>query len=399
MSRSRPDPPRPRPATVFGRAGRTPHDHHGVVNPPVYHASTILFRDTDDLRARAPNVLDDVVYGRFGTPTTFAFEDAIAVAEGGVRSVAVCSGKTAVITALTAFLKSGDHLLMVDSAYGPTRGAARGLLARFGIETTFYDPCIGAGIADLIQPNTRVVYMESPGSLTFEVQDVPAIAAAAHARGCTAILDNTWASPLFFRPFEHGVDVSVQAATKYISGHSDAMLGVVTTTEAAHRAVRKTAQALGATVGPDDVYLGLRGLRTLEVRLRRHMETGLALARWLASRPEVERVLHPGLEGDPGHALWKRDFLGASGLFGVILRPAPEAAFDAFLDSLQLFSMGYSWGGFESLIIPADFRNARAVHPWPAPERTFRIHAGLEDVDDLRDDLEAGFAHLQAASA
>ncbi len=394
MSRSRPDKRKRRPATVLGRAGRNPHENRGAVNPPVYHASTILFRDTADLRTRGPNRLDDVVYGRFGTPTTFAFEEAMADAEGGARSVAVGSGKTAVAVALSSFLSAGDHLLMVDSAYGPTRGLAGGWLARFGVETTFYDPCIGAGIAGQIRDNTRVVFLESPGSHTFEVQDVPGIAAAAHARDCTVILDNTWASPLFFRPFEHGVDVSIQAATKYVSGHSDVMLGAITTTEETHVVVRKTAQALGATVGPDDLYLGLRGLRTLDVRLRRHMESGLALARWLADRPEVERVLHPGLEGDPGHALWRRDFLGASGLFGMILRPAPPAAYDAFLDGLELFGMGYSWGGFESLIVPSMLRGARNVAPWPAPERTFRVHAGLEDVADLQDDLEAGFAHL-----
>ena len=396
MSRSRPDKRKRRPATVLGRAGRNPHEHRGAVNPPVFHASTILFRDTADLRTRGPNRLDDVVYGRFGTPTTFAFEEAMAIAEGGARSVAVGSGKTAVAVALSSFLAAGDHLLMVDSAYGPTRSMTHGWLARFGVETTFYDPCIGAGIAALIRDNTRVVFLESPGSLTFEVQDVPGITAAAHARDCKVILDNTWASPLFFRPFEHGVDVSIQAATKYVSGHSDVMLGAITTTEETHVVVRKTAQALGATVGPDDLYLGLRGLRTLDVRLRRHMESGLALARWLAARPEVERVLHPGLEGDPGHALWKRDFLGASGLFGMILRPAPPAAYDAFLDGLELFGMGYSWGGFESLIVPAMLQGARDVAPWPAPERTFRIHAGLEDVADLQDDLETGFAHLES---
>jgi cystathionine beta-lyase len=363
----------------------------------VYHASTILFRDTADLRTRGPNRLDDVVYGRFGTPTTFAFEEAMADAEGGARSVAVGSGKTAVAVALSSFLAAGDHLLMVDSAYGPTRGLAGGWLARFGVETTFYDPCIGAGIAGQIRDNTRVVFLESPGSHTFEVQDVPGIAAAAHARDCTVILDNTWASPLFFRPFEHGVDVSIQAATKYVSGHSDVMLGAVTTTEETHVVVRKTAQALGATVGPDDLYLGLRGLRTLDVRLRRHMETGLALARWLADRPEVERVLHPGLEGDPGHALWRRDFLGASGLFGMILRPAPPAAYDAFLDGLELFGMGSSWGGFESLIVPSDPSAWRTATVWNPAGPLLRLHIGLEDPDDLIADLEAGFARLRAA--
>lgn len=394
MSPPKPEEPRRGAGTVLAHAGRDPHANHGIINPPVYHASTVLFRDTADLRARNARRLDEVVYGRFGTPTTFAFEEAIAAAEGGHRAVAVSSGKAAVVASLTAFLGAGDHLLMTDSAYGPSRNFAAGTLRRFGVETTFYDPRAGAGIRDLIRPETRVVYLESPGSLTFEVQDAPAIAAAARDRGCTVVLDNTWATPLHFRPFEHGVDVSVQAATKYVVGHSDAMLGAVITTEAAHGRVRRAAHALGAAAGPDDLYLGLRGLRTLEVRLARHMETGLRLARWLQARPEVERVLHPGLPEDPGHGLWKRDFTGASGLFGAVFHPAPASAFDAMLDALRLFGMGYSWGGFESLMIPTAPEEARDAAPWDAPGRTFRVHAGLEDPKDLEADLAQALAHL-----
>ena len=396
MSRSRPDERGRRPATILGRAGRSPHDHRGVVNPPVYHASTVLFRDTEDLRTRGPRRLDDVVYGRFGTPTTFAFEEAMAAAEGGARSVAVGSGKTAVAIALTSFLAAGDHLLMVDSAYGPTRSMGSGWLARFGVETTFYDPCIGAGLADLMQGNTSVVVGESPGSLTFEIQDFPALAAVAHERGAVLIVDNTWASPLFCQPLALGADVSIQACTKYIVGHSDAMLGSVTTTEAQVEPVRRIFEELGAAPGPDDCYLGLRGLRTLSVRLHRHQETGLALARWFQARPEVRRVLHPALEDDPGHALWKRDFSGASSLFGVVLEPVPEPAVDAFLDSLGLFGLGYSWGGYESLALPTYPWKLRDATRWDLAYPLLRIYAGLEDPDDLIADLERGFEQMAA---
>ncbi len=384
--------------TTLAHSGRDPHANHGIVNPPVYHASTVLFRNVADLRTRNARRLDEVVYGRFGTPTTFAFEEAMAETEGGARTVATSSGKAAVITSLMAFLCSGDHLLMTDATYGPSRSFADRMLARFGIKTTFYDPCIGGGIRELIRPNTKVVYLESPGSLTFEVQDTPAIAAAAHERGCTVILDNTWASPLLFRPFEHEVDVSVQAATKYVVGHSDAMLGAVTTTAEVHERVRRTAHMLGAAPGPDDLYLGLRGLRTLEVRLQRHAKTGLRLARWLEGRNEVERVLHPALPGCPGHELWKRDFLGTSGLFGVVLAPAPQEAFDAMLDALKIFGMGFSWGGFESLMIPTTPEKARTAVEWDAVGRTFRIHAGLEDPEDLEADLNQAFGHIGRAS-
>ena len=385
--------------TVLVTAGRDPHANHGVVNPPVYHASTITFRTVAELEAKSRDRFKAGVtyYGRYGTPTTFAFEEAVAAAEGGARAIAFGSGKAAIVAALTAFVEAGDHVLMVDTAYGPTRALCERVLKRFGVETTYYDPLVGARIGELIRPRTRVVFTESPGSQTFEVQDIPAIAEAAHQAGCVVVMDNTWASPHLFKPFAHGVDVSIQAATKYIVGHSDAMMGVVTTTEALHETVRAAAFDLGASAAPDDVYLALRGLRTLAVRLERHMRSALRIAEWLAGRPEVHRVLHPARPGDAGHALWRRDFLGASGLFGVILEPAPKAALAAMLDRLELFAMGYSWGGYESLIVPTDPAPLRTATRWQAPGPSLRLHVGLEDPDDLIADLEAGFARLNAA--
>ncbi|MFQ5985481.1 MAG: cystathionine beta-lyase [Alphaproteobacteria bacterium] len=384
--------------TLIVTAGRRPFDHHGVVNPPVYRASTVLFPTVAALRHADRHRFEVVRYGRYGTPTTFALEEAVAALEGGHRSVATGSGLAAIAVALTTFLNAGDHLLMVDAAYGPTRRLCDRMLKRFGVETTYYDPLIGAGITGFIRPNTRVVFLESPGSLTFEVQDVPAIAAAARERGVVVVMDNTWASPLFFKPFEHGVDVSIQAATKYIVGHSDAMLGLVTTTEEVYEAVRWAAVTVGAAAGPDDCYLAQRGLRTISVRLTRHQETGLALARWLKDRPEVERVMHPALPDDPGHALWKRDFTGASGLFGVVLKPCSENAVAAMLDGMELFGMGWSWGGYESLMVPVNPAKWRTATRWTARGPTLRIHAGLEDSDDLIADLERGLERLRRAS-
>ncbi len=387
--------------TLVVTAGRDPEENHGVVNPAVYHASTIVFPDVATLERYSKSRFDVTYYGRYGTPTTFAFEEAVAALEGGFRSVAVSSGKAAVVAGLTAFLRAGDHLLMVDSAYAPTRAFCDGFLQRFGIETTYYDPLIGGGIESLIRPNTKVVFTESPGSQTFEVQDLPAIAACAHAADCVVLIDNTWASPLFFKPFEHGVDVSIQAATKYIVGHSDAMMGVITTNEACHDRVRTAAADLAASAAPDDLYLAQRGLRTISVRLQRHMESGLRVARWLRDQPDVARVMHPGLRGDPGHELWKRDFSGASGLFGLVLTPGPKAAVDALLDGMQLFKMGFSWGGYESLIVPTYPGCTRTAKPWTDPGPTLRLHVGLEDPDDLIADLAAGltrFGDVRGAS-
>jgi cystathionine beta-lyase len=337
-------------------------------------------------------------YGRYGTPTTFALQEAVAWLEGGHASIAVGSGKTAITAMLLAVLRAGDHLLVTDSVYAPTRVFCDGTLARLGITTSYYEPTIGGGIAELIRPETRLVFTESPGSLTFEIQDIPAIVAAAHAKGCLVAMDNTWASPLYFKPFAHGVDISVQAGTKYIGGHSDLMMGFVTCTEAVHERVRKGMLEVATAAAPDDCYLALRGLRTLAVRLERHQASGLRLAEWLKGRPEVLEVRHPALPGDPGHTLWKRDFLGASGLFGFILRPCSKQALAAMLDDLELFGMGWSWGGYESLLIPTRPETCRTAIPWKINGLPMRIHVGLEDPDDLIEDLEAGFARLRAAA-
>ena len=387
--------------TTIVHSGLHPERHEGAVNPPVFHASTILSESVEEFRRKRKNWLLDqsgTYYGRFGTPTTEALQEAIAMLEGGHRTLLYPSGLAACAGALLAFLSSGDHVLMSDSVYGPTRNFATEFLGRFGVSTSFFDPLAGSSIASLIRPETRVVYLESPGSLTFEMQDTPAIAEVARRRGITVIADNTWATPLYFKPLAHGVDVSIQAATKYIVGHSDAMLGTVTCTKNAWKKLKGSTYELGQTAGPDDVYLGQRGLRTLAVRLKQHWATGLALAEWIARQPEVERVLHPALPGDPGHALWKRDFTGASGLFGVVLKEGiTDRALCAMIDGLELYGIGSSWGGFESLIVPFDPREARTATRWTHKGPCFRIHAGLEHVDDLIADLDAGFRRLRDA--
>ena len=388
-----------REETTVVHSGLHPERFQGALNPPVFHASTILSQTVEEYRRKRKDWIGEVpgtYYGRFGTPTFEALQEAIAALEGGHRCVLYPSGLAACAGALLAFLSAGDHLLVSDSVYGPTRNLARGLLKRFGVSTTFFDPLLGRGIESLIQPSTRVIYLESPGSLTFEVQDVPAIAEVARRRGITTVIDNTWATPLCFKPLAHGVDVSVQSATKYIVGHSDAMLGAITCSKEAWPKLRSSTYELGQTAGPDDVYLGQRGLRTLAVRLKQHGEAGVALAQWIARQPEVERVLHPALPGDPGHAIWKRDFTGASGLFGVVLKEGvTDRALCAMIDGLELYGIGSSWGGFESLIVPFDPREARTATRWPHQGPCFRIHAGLENVEDLLADLEAGFKRLR----
>ena len=389
-----------REETTVVHSGLHPERHHGAVNPPVFHASTILSETVAEFRRRRQNwILEQpgTYYGRFGTPTIEALQEAIAALEEGYRSVVYPSGLAACAGALLAFLSAGDRLLMSDTVYGPTRNFANGFLKRFGVSTTFFDPLAGHSIESLIRPETRAIYLESPGSLTFEVQDVPAIAEAARRRGITVIADNTWGTPLYFKPFAHGVDVSVQAATKYIVGHSDAMLGAITCTKEAWPKLRRSTHELGQTAGPDDVYLGQRGLRTLAVRLKQHWKAGVALAEWIARQPEVERVLHPALPGDPGHAIWKRDFTGACGLFGVVLKEGiTERALCAMIDGLELYGIGSSWGGFESLIVPFDPRETRTATQWPHKGPCFRVHAGLENVEDLIADLEAGFKRLRS---
>ena len=382
------------------RAGRHPEEYHGIVNPPVYHASTVISPNLADWEQKDKDYAADkpgVYYGRHGTPSIAAFEEAIAELEGGYRAMVYPSGLAACACALISYVGAGDHLLISDSAYGPMRRAGWRLLARFGVEVQFYDPLIGEGIAALMRPNTAAVVVEAPGSLTFEMQDIPAIAAVAHQQRAIVIMDNTWATPLYFKPFEHGVDVCIQAATKYIVGHSDAMLGVVTSTQDAWPKLRATHVDLGQTAGPDDVYLAQRGLRTMATRLKQHEQSGLALAQWFSQRPEVERVLHPAMPDDPGYTLWKRDFLGASGLFSVVLKPVDRRAFAAFIDGLELYGIGASWGGYESLIMPFNPAPIRKVTRWPHAGPAFRIHAGLEHIDDLIADLEAGFARLNRA--
>lgn len=376
--------------TRLAHAGREPSRFHGFVNTPIYRGSTVLFPTLASLESNA----QDFTYGRLGTPTVKALEEAIAELEGGHRTLLAPSGLSAVATSLLAFVAAGDEVLVSDSVYRPTRRFCDHVLKRLGVKTTYYDPLIGAGIKKLLGDKTKVVFAESPGSQTFEVQDIPAIAKAAHEAGAVVILDNTWATPLYFKPFTHGMDVSIQAATKYIVGHADAMLGAITASEKTARAVEKAHEDLGLCPGPEDAYLGLRGLRTLGVRLARHQQSALELARWLEARPEVERVLHPGLPTDPGHALWSRDFTGASGLFAFVLKPVSHAALAAMLDGLTLFGMGYSWGGFESLILPFDPRDYRTATTWRAEGPAIRLHVGLEDVEDLKADLEAGFARL-----
>jgi cystathionine beta-lyase len=392
MSSDGSKPPR-RAGTHVVHTGRDPFAHHGFVNTPVYRGSTVLFKTIESFEKRAQRY----VYGRRGTPTSEALEEAIATLEGGARTVLAPSGAAAIASALLAFTKAGDHILVGDSVYLPTRKICGGTLKRFGVETTYYDPTIGAGIADLMRPNTTVVFTESPGSLTFEVQDIPAIAAAAHKGGAIVMMDNTWGTPLYFKPFAHGVDLSIQAGTKYIVGHADAMLGAVTASAALAKTMVDEIQGLGICAGTEEMYLGLRGVRTLQVRLERHWHSGLEIAAWLERRPEVSRVLHPALPSHPQHALWKRDFTGACGLFSIVLKPCSKPALAAMVEGLELFGMGASWGGFESLVLPFDAAHARTATQWRTEGPTLRFHIGLEDVDDLKADLEAGFARLALA--
>ena len=381
------------PATKVAHLGRDQDDSHGFVNLPVYHGSTVLYETYEDFlqSENRRKLRNQVLYGRYGTPLSFALESAVAELEGASAAITVSSGLASITESLTAFVKQGDHILVTDSVYNPTRKFCDGVLKRFGVETTYYDPLIGDEIKDLIKSNTSVIFLESPGSLTFEIQDLPAITSVAREHDIITILDNTWASPLYFKPFELGVDVSVHAATKYITGHSDTMLGIISSTEECYDQIRDTVRLSGQCAGPDPIFLGLRGLRTLPTRLQRHWKSGLVIAEWLAQRPEVESVIHPAMSSHPGHHLWKRDFLGASGLFAFKLHPVSEAALGRLLDTTELFGMGYSWGGFESLLIPFDPRPTRTATKWDAKGPSLRIHVGLEDTDDLIANLEVGF--------
>lgn len=384
--------------TKLSHTGRAGKRIHGFVNPPLLRGSTVLYPTVAERKALAARRGERVLtYGLGGSETHWALEDVIAAVEGGTRCAVVCSGLAAVTTPLLAFLNAGEHCLMPDSVYGPARSFAEGFLTRFGVETTFYDPEIsGDGIGALMRPNTKVVYTESPGSHTFEVQDVPAIARVAHARGAKVLMDNTWGIH-HFQPFRHGVDVSIQAATKYPAGHSDILIGTVTVNtaedwERLHASVR----GLGQYASPDDCWLTLRGLRTMGVRLAQQMESGLQVAHWLSKRPEVLEVLHPALPGARGHELWKRDFSGACSLFGVVFQPEFSVeSTHAFVEALELFGIGASWGGFESLALPTTGFLTRTAGTGKFGGPVVRLHIGLEDVEDLIADLERGLGVMR----
>ena len=381
--------------TLLVHRGRKPKENFGIVNPPVYHASTVTFPTLEEFQAKPKRAFDGVLYGRTGTPTTFALESAVNALYGGHETIAVSSGLAAISVTMMALLEAGDHALVADNVYAPTRlRTSDTLLKRSGVDVTYFDP--QQPIAEHLKPETKVVFIESPGSMTFEMIDVGAVAAEAKAAGALVVMDNTWATALLFQPFNHGVDVIVEAATKYIGGHADIMLGVITvSTEEQFQRIKYTANAMGNCPGPDDCYLGLRGLRTLSVRLERHQKNAIKVAEWLQSRPEVDRVLYPALKDDPGHDLWKRDFSGASGLFSIILKDVSRDAVAAMVDGLELFAIGASWGGYESLMIPNVMANVRTATEWSAAGPSLRLHIGLEDPDDLIEDLEKGFARLK----
>ena len=379
------------PATLVTQAGRDPSAHFGFVNPPIYRGSTVLFPSVE-----AIETLDQpYTYGTKGTPTTRALERAWSEIAGAADTVLVPSGLAAIDLALLTATHSGAHILVVDSAYQPTRAFCDTILKRFGVTTDYYDPQIGGDIAQLIRPETTAVLLESPGSQSMEVQDVPAIAAAAHEKNVCVILDNTWATPLFFSPHAHGVDLAIDAGTKYLSGHADLLIGLISANAHWAKKLRATFNAFAIGAGPDDAALALRGLRTLHLRLRAQEQAGLEIARWLAARPEVSRVLHPALPDHPGHALWKRDFSGASGVFSIVLKPVSKAAVSDFVDNLDLFGIGFSWGGYESLILPFDCAPYRTATAWAPEGPALRLSIGLEDVADLKADLAAGLARLR----
>lgn len=382
--------------TLLGHVGRA-REGRTPVNPPVQRASTILFDTVAEFEAaqRARTERDQLYYGTYGTETTFAFTSALAAIEGGYGAIAVSSGLAAIVATLQTFVHSGEHVLVPDSVYNPVRFACDGVLRDLGIETTYYDPCIGSGIESLIRPNTRLVYLESPGSMTFEVQDVPGIAAVARSRGIPTAIDNTWATGYYFNALAHGVDVSIHAVTKYIAGHSDVVLGGIVTTEKYFALLRKTVTMLGYSASPDDCWLALRGLRTLGVRLRAHAERAITVATYLQGRSEIDQVLYPALGGVPGHAIWKRDFTGATGLFSFVFkRDVSEKSAIAMVDALRLFSIGASWGGYESLALLLRPGTIRTLDTWKDAGPIVRLHVGLEDPADLVDDLRSALGAL-----
>lgn len=379
-------------------AGRHPDQHHGAVNVPPYRTSTVIREKAEEMVHRRGSPFDEVMYGRIGTPTTFAFEEAMAVLENTDRAAALSSGMAACAGAILAVVKQGDHLLVQDSVYRPVRRLCDEFLTRMGIETSYFAPGIGADIEGLIRSNTRLIYLEAPGSQTFEIPDIPAIVEVAKAKGIYTAADNTWSTGYFYRPADHGVDFTVNAATKYIVGHSDAMLGVVACREDLFYEMKTvSAMFLGNCAGSEEMYLGLRGLRTLAVRLDQHSRNALAVAEWLSAHPAIDRVLYPALPDHPQHDLWKRDFRGASGLMSIVLKPVDEAAAFAFADGLHHFGLGASFGGYESLVLPFDPTAYRTVEPWSGPGPAIRLHIGLEDPEDLIEDLDAGLSKLPAA--
>jgi cystathionine beta-lyase len=380
--------------TLLAHLGRDPERFLGMVNTPVFRTSTVVFPDLQSYEERKAGGYKTVRYGRHGTPTTFAFEEAVAGLEGGYQAVALPNGLAAIVAVLTALCSDGGHILVPDSVYAPARNFCDRQLVRRGVQVEYYDPLIGAEIAGLIRPDTVAVYCESPGSLTFEVQDIPAIAGVAHARNIPVIADNTWGTPYFFASFAHGVDISVHAATKYIGGHSDVMLGVVVTNRQYWDVVRQTVNDYGYGVSPDDCYLALRGMRTMGVRLRQQMENALHVAHWLEAQAQVAQVIYPALESHPGHALWRRDFGGAASLFSFVLNPIDDGALERFVNALELFGIGSSWGGYESLVTVAHVEACRSATKWQAQGPMIRLHIGLESPDDLIADLGRAFARM-----
>jgi len=381
-------------------AGRDKKWTNGVVNPPVQRASTVVFNSVEEKRKATINRANKTLfYGRRGTNTHFAFQDAMVEVEGGAGCALYPCGTAAISNAILSFVETGDHILMVDTCYEPTRDFCDTIMKKMGVETTYYEPTIGEGIKELIKPNTKVLFTESPGSITMEVQDVPTLARIAHEHDIIVMLDNTWAAGVNFSPFDFGVDISIQAATKYIVGHSDVMLGTAVANEKCWDQLREQSYLMGQCVSPDDAYLGLRGIRTLDVRLRQHAESSLKVAKWLETRPEVDHVRHPALESCPGHEFFKRDFTGGNGLFSFVLKNTNTQATTALLDGMKHFSMGYSWGGFESLVLanePSSFNSLRTVANPNFDGTLIRVHIGLEDVDDLIADLEAGLDRYNA---
>lgn len=382
--------------TVLTHCGRDPKKYGGMVNPPVYRASTVIFDSVASYERSRGDKFGSIRYGRYGTFTAFELQDLMAQLEGGYRSVVVPSGLAAIAASLSAFTSPGDHVLVSDSIYAPTREFCDTVLRKNGVEVTYYRPDIGAGISELFRRNSRIVFCESPSSGTMEMQDIPSIAKAAHDLGVLVMADNTWATPYFFKPFEKGLDISIQAATKYIVGHSDVMLGVITTGEEHWTQLRNAVASYGYCVSADDCYLALRGLRTLGVRLRQHFASALDIGQWLSRHPNVHRVLYPALETDPGHALWKRDMSGACGLLSIELKPCPKASVDRFIDSLQLFGLGASWGGYESLVLPIHPETSRTVTQLKCEGPLVRLHIGLEDIGDLQSDLAQALGTIES---